>query len=159
MTKDELKELVKSHFNLVEAPQANESTEEVIAEEMSALETPETPEQEEFADEDKGVKVLQEEEEKMEYPKMEDMIEVIAEVVEEKMGDMKSRLEKVEEKMAAMDDKKEMEEKKEMEVKEEMSATPAAEKTQPKAEFTFKNQIPEVRNKSRYEQMLGKLTK
>jgi hypothetical protein len=122
----------------VEEAMSEEVVEETVEEEMSA-ETEEAT-TEEF-EEDK-------EEVKMEAPSLEDIIEVIGEVVEEKMASMKDKMGELEEKMGKMEEKMSA-----------FASEPAEEKTQPVAgEFSKKEAFSNKRAETRYEMMLNKMT-
>lgn len=126
----------------VKEEEMSEAAEEPVAEEMSA-ETTEEEVKEEF-EEDKI------EEEKMEEtPSLEDIIEVIGEVVDEKMAKQEEKMMEIEEEMKS--------------IKEKMSAfasEPAEEKTVPAAKGNFsKTEVfSNKRAKTRYENMLLKMT-
>jgi len=226
MTKEDLKELVKQHFNLVEAPEVSnveESVEETFAtatledgtkvtndkgaefavgdkvfvevegekkpapagdhitesgititlddesiitgmkrpdeqgegsedlaedkveEAISEVETEATTESDtEEAFEAKDEEELKEEE-KMEAPSMEDMISVIAEVVEEKMAKVEEKMGKLEEEMGAMKDKM-----------NSFASEPAEESTTA-SNFSSVKKAKLSASEKRYEAMLNKL--
>ena len=112
-----------------------------VEEEMSA----EAEEKFEEVEEEK----LEEEEKMEEMPSLEGIIEVIAEVVEEKMADIKEKMGNMEEKMKDMEDKMSA-----------FSSEPAVEETIPTKKFS-KNilEMAPTHNKKRYEMALKKLTK
>lgn len=121
-------------------------TEETVKEEMSA----ETTEEVEETVEEKFEEDIIEEEKMEEEPSLEAIIEVIGEVVEEKMGYIKEKMEAIEKEVEGM--------------KEKMNAfasEPAEEKTIPasKGNFSKVEEFSNTRAKSRYEAMLSKMTK
>lgn len=223
MTKEDLKELVKQHFNLVEAPEVSEVEESVeetfatatledgtkvtndkgaefavgdkvfvevdgekkpapagdhitesgititlddesiitgmkrpdeagegseglaedkVEEEMSAVETTESETEEAFEAKDEEE---MKEEEKMEAPSMEDMISVIAEVVEEKMAKVEEKMGKLEEEMGAMKDKM------------NAFASEPAEESTTASNFSSVKKAKLSASEKRYEAMLNKL--
>lgn len=90
------------------------------------------------------------EEEKMEMPSLESIIEVIAEVVDEKMMEIKEKMGNMEEKMKDMEDKMSA-----------FSSDSAVEETIPTKKFSKTNVLEHAptKNKKRYEMALKQLTK
>jgi len=121
--------------------EAGEGSED-LAEEAPVQEEMSTEEVEEKFEEEIIEEVMEEGQ-----PSLEDIVSVIAEVVDEKMMEIKEKMAKIEEEMGSMKDKMSA-----------FSAEPAEEKTVPnKFSKTATTNAP-VRNSKRYEQMLTKLS-
>lgn len=115
--------------------------EDEVVEEMSATkETTETTVENFEEEEDK-----MEEEEKMETPALEEIISVIAEVVDEKMATIEEKMEKIEVEMGNMKDKMNA-----------FSEAPAEESVS-KSNFSKSNHVSLSKSEARYEAMLKKL--
>ena len=124
-----------------EGSDAEQLEEEAVEEKMSeevAEEATEELVEEKLAEEE-------EIEEMEEMPKLEDIISVIGEVVEEKMGAIKDKMDEIEEEVSMMKDKM-----------SSFASEPAEEKTVPTAKFSA---VKNKRNDKRYNAMLQKLNK
>ena len=102
----------------------------------------EMPVQEEMAEE-----VIEEEVMVEEMPGLEEIISVIADVVEEKMMDIKEKMKSMEDKMASMEEKMSA-----------FSADSADEKTIPNKKFSKSNPIEVKHNANRYNKLLAKVS-